>query len=40
MTQIVAQATAKKDLWAPVINWVDPEVVLRVKRIWDCRVLF
>jgi hypothetical protein len=31
---------ALKDLWAPVMNWVDPEVGLRVKKIWDCRVLF
>jgi hypothetical protein len=23
---------------ASVINWVDPEIGLRVKKIWDCRV--
>jgi hypothetical protein len=33
-------AAVKKDLWPPVKNWVDPEVGLRVKKIWDWKVFY
>ena len=32
---MVAQVAAKKNLWAPVINWLDPEVGLRVNYTRD-----
>jgi hypothetical protein len=38
MSQIGAQPKAKKNLWEPVIDWVDPEVGLGYRKFWDCKV--